>query len=212
MRDKCICLISGGMDSAVAMAWAKSQKWTIFPIWFNYDQKHSKEKECARQQCQIFSDHNLCEVVMDMSWCSSCLLKGREEVEGTAYVPARNIIQLSYAGGIALEIRAKYIIGGWNIIDFGGYPDCRLDFLQGMQETLRIGMEYQVEIKAPLILMTKKEIIQLGQKLKVPFEHTWSCYKGEERPCHTCNSCLNRDKGFKELGITDPLEKEVKVQ
>jgi 7-cyano-7-deazaguanine synthase len=194
------------MDSAVAMAWAKSQKWNIFPVWFSYDQKHLKEKECARWQCREFADHEIFEVTMDMSWCSSCLLRGRKEVKGTAYVPARNIIQLAYVGGIALEIKAKHIVGGWNVIDFGGYPDCRPLFLQEMQEVLQIGMEYQVRIRAPLILKTKKEIIQLGLTLNVPFEHTWSCYLGGDKPCHKCNSCLNRDKGFKEVGIPDPLE------
>jgi len=207
MKDKCICLISGGMDSAVAMAWAVyEQGWEVYPVWFNYNQKHTKEKKYASEICSLFSSYSLKEVVLDMDWCSSCLLKGRKEVKGTAYVPARNIIQLAYAGGIALEIKAKHIVGGWNIIDFGGYPDCRPAFLGLMQDALCVGMNYKVTIHGPLLHLTKAQIIQLGLSLKVPFEKTWSCYRGENKPCHKCNSCLNRDKGFREAGVKDPLD------
>jgi 7-cyano-7-deazaguanine synthase len=108
---------------------------------------------------------------------------------------------------VALELKAKHIVGGWNIIDFGGYPDCRPVFLSFMQDALRTGMEYEVTIHGPLLSLTKAGIIKLGLSLKVPFEKTWSCYKGEEKPCHQCDSCKHRDKGFKEVGFKDPLEK-----
>ncbi len=208
MQEKAICLLSGGMDSTVAMAWAVEKGWDIYPLWFNYDQKHGKEFGFAKYQCQHFNTNPLKVIIMDVDWCSSCLLKGRNEVTGTAFVPGRNIIQLAYAGGYALEIGAKYIVGGWNVIDYGGYPDCRPLFLSEMQTALNtgLGVSEPIFIHRPLIFLNKAMIIQEGLRLGVPLQYTWSCYKGEENPCHTCNSCINRDKGFLTLGMKDPLE------
>ena len=126
------------------------------------------------------------------------------------YVPSRNLIFLSFAASYAEVIGAKAIFIGANSIDFSGYPDCRPDFFRAFQKVSRLGTkvgreEKSIKILTPLINKSKKEIIELGKKLKVPFQLTWSCYKGGKRPCGRCDSCLLREKGFKEAGLKDPL-------
>lgn len=126
------------------------------------------------------------------------------------YVPARNIIMLSYAISLAEVINAKYVFYGANQIDFSGYPDCRSNFVKKFQEMVNIGTKTgsennNIKIVAPLINMPKYKIISLALKLKVPLKFTWSCYSGGEKPCGKCSSCKIRMEGFKKLGIKDPL-------
>ena len=128
----------------------------------------------------------------------------------STYVPARNIIFLSLAASYAEAVTASAIFIGANAIDYSGYPDCRPNFLNAYEDALKKGLKAGVEgkpikIYAPLIKKTKAQIVQLGQKLKVPYQLTWSCYSGEKSPCGHCDSCLLREKGFKEAGIKDPV-------
>jgi len=127
----------------------------------------------------------------------------------STYVPARNIIFLSFAASYAEAIKARAIFIGANALDYSGYPDCRPDFMNAYQKMLRQGLKAGVEGRAirvctPLIRKTKAQIIRMGMKLKVPYGLTWSCYAGGAKPCGVCDSCVLRAKGFAEVGCDDP--------
>ena len=119
------------------------------------------------------------------------------------YVPARNTIFLSFAASYAESIGAKRIFIGANALDYSGYPDCRPNYIKAYEKAVNLGTKSGVsgnklKIETPLIALTKAQIIKLGTKLKVPYGLTWSCYKGGKKPCEVCDSCILRNKGFKE--------------
>ena len=133
------------------------------------------------------------------------------------YVPARNTIFLSFASAYAETIAAERVYIGVNALDYSGYPDCRPDYIQAMQEVFRLGTKQgregnPINIVTPLINLKKTEIIQLGNKLGVPWELTWSCYSGSDLACGICDSCRLRLAAFDELGLKDPVGYEVKVK
>jgi 7-cyano-7-deazaguanine synthase len=157
-----------------------------------------------------------------MPWKGSALLnvgiqlpKERDEktMSGeipVTYVPGRNSVFLSMAMSCAETVKAEAIFIGAIVLDYSGYPDCRPEYLEAFGEAMRHGTQagaggWKVEIRAPLIKLTKKDIVLLGRKLGVPFETTWSCYAGGDKPCGTCDACILRAKGFREAGIPDPL-------
>ncbi len=135
--------------------------------------------------------------------------KFQTEIPST-YVPARNTIFLSFALSCAEAIGAQTIIIGANALDYSGYPDCRPEYYEAFRKVAALGTKQGVEDKpieilTPLINKTKAEIVKLGLSLNVPFELTWSCYKGGKNPCGKCDSCLLRSKGFNEAKIQDPI-------
>ena len=124
----------------------------------------------------------------------------------STYVPGRNTIFLSYAISYAETIKAKKIFLGINAVDFSSYPDCTPQYLKAMQQVMK-SLNNGIELCAPIERYSKAQIIKLGTKLKVPYEKTWSCYNGKNKPCGKCDSCKLRAKGFKEAGINDPALK-----
>ncbi|OGX11862.1 MAG: 7-cyano-7-deazaguanine synthase QueC [Omnitrophica bacterium RIFOXYB12_FULL_50_7] len=218
---KAICLLSGGLDSAVSLYVACSEGYSPVALSIEYGQRHSREILVARALTQGLRIPHLF-ASLSMPWKGSALLdakielpKNRDEktMSGeipVTYVPGRNSVFLSMAMSCAETEKADAIFIGANILDYSGYPDCRPEYLRGFCEAMRLGTQagaggWMVEIKAPLIKLTKKDIVLLGQKLGVPFERTWSCYAGEDKPCGACDSCVLRAKGFREAGIPDPL-------
>ena len=213
-----VVLLSGGMDSAVTLYIAKKD-YKCHTLVFDYGQRASREVECARRLAKNAG----CEYkVLNISlpWKGSSLLDetqavpeadaGKEGEIPSTYVPARNIIFLSYGISFAESIGAEKVFIGAHELDFSNYPDCRKEFFESFQEVVRRGTKRgtegrQVEIETPIIRKTKKEIVQTGRSLGVPFEYTWSCYKEEEVPCGVCESCVFRAKAFEEAGIEDPL-------
>lgn len=206
-----IILLSGGLDSAVAAAWAKKE-WhsSCLAVCFDYDQRHRKEVNHSRSLAQWFGwPWRLVTVQLPVE---SALVSKKGDVNAmvrgypASFVPARNLIMLSYTASLAWNYEAKNIVGGWNIIDYSGYPDCRSSFMNSCEETIQEALgSKEYRIHSPLIALDKKEIIKLGVKLKVPFEMTWSCYEGGRKPCGECGSCKFRAKGFEEAGYDDPL-------
>jgi len=216
---KAIVLLSGGLDSATTLFYAKSRGYKVHALAFDYGQRHNKEirqavriARAARCDCKI--------VKIGLPWKGSALLdkkirlpQNRNNIPPgipVTYVPARNIIFLSFAASYAEAIKARAIFIGANAIDYSGYPDCRPRFYAAYQEALKQGLKTGVEgapvrIYTPLIRKTKAQIIRLGVRLKVPYELTWSCYKGAAKPCGACDSCVLRAKGFAQAGLTDPL-------
>ena len=216
-----IVLLSGGLDSATTLYYAKRKGYKTSCLIFDYGQRHRKEIRIARRIAQVsHSDYKI--VKISLPWQGSALLDKKIPLPRNrhiipkgipvTYVPARNTIFLGFAASFAEAIGAKTIFIGANAIDYSGYPDCRPSFYRAYQETLRRGLKAGVEgkpikILTPLIRKTKAQIIELGLRLKVPYGLTWSCYQGGKRPCGVCDSCLLRQKGFAALRIKDPASR-----
>jgi len=220
MNKKAICLLSGGLDSTVSLYYARSEGYEVKALTINYGQLHSVEIKKAQITAGLLGiEHQILEV--PMPWKGSSLLDesiemplGRTEIaEGdipSTYVPARNTVFLSYALSWAEASGADSVFIGANQIDYSGYPDCRKEYFAAVQEVYRLGTKVGVDgnpisIEMPLLSLNKRDIIVLGTKLSVPFENTWSCYKGGEQACGECDSCILRKKGFLDAGSVDPL-------
>jgi len=214
-------LLSGGIDSAVTAYIANRECAQLYAITFRYGQVHSKEIGCALQLGFKLGveRHKVFDIPLDSLGGSSLFKKDEipiTEVEGTpsTWVPQRNSVFLAIAFGWAETLGCDEVYIGTNVVDYSGYPDCRPEFIGAMCNALNLASKQYVEegkeirIEAPISRMSKAEIIKKGIELGVPFKDTWSCYKGEEKACGLCSSCLIRIKGFKELGMKDPVEYE----
>ncbi len=214
-----VVLLSGGLDSATTLYFAKSKGFKCRCLIFDYGQRHSKEIESAKRIARrVNCPYRVLKI--NLPWKGSSLLdkkiripdnlRTRELANSQAipctYVPGRNIIFLSFALSYAEAIKAGAIFIGAHAQDYSGYPDCRPGFFNAFKKVVSSGTRAgvygkRIQIKAPLINKTKADIIKLGVRLGVPFHLTWSCYKGGRKPCGECDSCYYRIKGFKEAGI-----------
>ncbi|MBV9385026.1 MAG: 7-cyano-7-deazaguanine synthase QueC [Chroococcidiopsidaceae cyanobacterium CP_BM_ER_R8_30] len=218
-----VVLLSGGLDSATVLYQAKADGCDCSCISFDYQQRHRRELESAKAIAQSAAvlEHQI--ITFDLSqWggsaltdCSIDLPSDRSLTEMAqtipiTYVPARNTIFLSFALAYAETRSAQRVYIGVNALDYSGYPDCRLDYIQAMQEVFRLGTKQgregqAISIITPLINLKKTEIIQLGNHLGVPWEQTWSCYAGGNIACGVCDACQLRIAAFTELGMQDPV-------
>ncbi len=215
-----VCLLSGGLDSTTALYVAIHEGFLPLALTLDYGQLHKREIDSAKRITENLGiEHEI--ILISLPWGSSSLIDSQipipenrnlndlaKDIPNT-YVPARNTIFLSFAASMAEANGAEAIFIGANALDYSGYPDCRPDYLNAFEQLIKQGTKHGVEgkpleIKAPLIHLTKSQIIQLALKLGAPLEWTWSCYKGGEYPCQICDSCLLRKKGFEEAGISDP--------
>ena len=219
-RQKAVVLVSGGLDSAVTLFYARENGYDCRCLTFDYGQRHASEIEMARRIAQS-ADAEIKIVKLDFTWKGSSLLDKNiklpvnrtiEAINSgipNTYVPARNTVFLSIATSFAEATGAGAVFIGAHSDDSSGYPDCRIEYLNAFNEVIRLGTrrgsERDLELKFPLIRMKKSEIIKLGLSLGVPFQHTMSCYQGTPEPCAECDSCILRAKGFREAGISDPL-------
>ncbi len=226
MGERAVVLLSGGMDSATALAIALSEGFDVLALTFDYGQRHRKEVQAAKRVAKHFRvrDHQI--VKLDLTGIGGSALTSRtidvperrsmrEIGQGIppTYVPARNTILLGYALATAEAADAKAIYIAANSIDSSGYPDCRPEYYRAFQEVARLGTKRGVEgnaieIRTPVIRMTKADIVRKGTELRVPFELTWSCYHGRAKACGVCDSCQLRLKGFREAGVPDPVPYE----
>lgn len=223
-----VVLLSGGLDSSTALAIAIEQGFTPHAISFRYGQRHSRELEAAQALARHYgvSDHRVIDINL-RAFGGSALTsdeiavpheRSLEEMGHgipVTYVPGRNLIFLSLATAFAEVIGADDIFLGINHLDSSGYPDCRPEFLAAFQTTANLATKAGTEdgrtlqYHAPLIQMTKADIVREGTRLGVPWELTWSCYEGGAQACGQCDSCLLRLKGFAEAGLTDPIPYEI---
>ncbi len=220
---KAVVLLSGGLDSATTLALSIRDGYTPYAMSFRYGQRHSCELQAARKVASAFgvTDHKMVSIDLG-SFGGSALTTGmnipkdriKDEMESgipVTYVPARNTIFLAYALGWAEVIDAHDIFIGVNAVDYSGYPDCRPEFIEAFQKLANLATREGVEgrqftIHAPLIGMTKAEIILTGTKLGVDYSMTHSCYDPTPsgHACGRCDSCIIRRRGFADAGVPDP--------
>lgn len=218
MNKQAVCIISGGMDSALSAKIAQTEGYEIIALHFNYGQRtQSKELECfrkissalnARESYEIdlpFFEQIGASALTDMD--IDVPIGGLEAGVPVTYVPFRNGIFLSIATAIAEKHGAQALFIGVVEEDSSGYPDCRESYIEQMQKAINLGTkdETVLEIKMPLVALKKSQIVQKALELDVPLKDTWSCYKSEDMACGVCDSCRLRLKGFKEAGATDPI-------
>lgn len=218
-NKKAVVLFSGGLDSTTCLYWALEQGYTCETLSVSYGQKHVREMESSRKIAEKLGVKQHV-ITLDLPWLSVCSLVGKnlplpdvpvETIDGqgipSTYVPGRNLLFLAMAGSLADAIGADAIIAGPNAVDFSGYPDCTPAFYSAAAQALnlgtKLGVTQGVEVLAPLMHLSKAEIVKLAACLHVPFELTWSCYAGGEKPCGHCDSCKLRAKGFEEAGVKD---------
>lgn len=206
-------LLSGGLDSAVALYYARAKGYKCRCLIFDYGQRHKKEALQAQKIARA-AGCSYKFLKIDFPWKGSALLDHKikipEKLSGgvpVTYVPGRNILFLSFAVSFAEAIKARAVFIGAHAQDYSGYPDCRPQFLAAFRRMAKAGTLGKYEILAPLLHKSKSRIIKLGKELGVPFGLTWSCYAGGKAPCGKCDSCRYRAKGFKEAGEVDPLIK-----
>ncbi len=216
---KAVILLSGGLDSATALAIAKDQGYKCYALSFNYGQRHSAELNAAAKVTKAFNitDHKT--INLDLTQIGGSALtdstidvpESPSEGIPITYVPARNTIFLSYALAWAEVLKINNIFIGVNAVDYSGYPDCRPEYIQAFERMANLATKSGVEgtqltIHTPLINLSKSEIIQQGNKLKVDYAITISCYQvdADGKACGVCDSCRFRKEGFENAGIPDP--------
>ncbi len=221
---KAVILLSGGLDSTVCMACAKEAGYELYPISFDYHQRHSIELESAKKVAEFYhvARHIVIETNMNAIGGSALTDTSIDVPDGNinsdeipvTYVPARNLIFLSYALSYAEAIGAERILIGVNALDYSGYPDCRPAFIEQFQQVANYATKAtaadnkEILIETPLLNLSKKEIVELGTKLGAPLHVSHSCYRGGEKACGVCDSCQLRLKGFREAGVVDPIPYE----
>lgn len=219
---RAIVLLSGGLDSATAAAIGRSEGFDLYALTVAYGQRHRCEIESARAVARALGVVRHVELQVDLSAFGGSALTDAIEVPKdrdleasdipATYVPARNTVFLALALAWAETLGAQDIYIGVNALDYSGYPDCRPEFVEAFERLAGLATKAGVEgarlrIHAPLISMTKAEIIRRGLALGVDYGLTHSCYDPDAsgRPCGHCDSCLLRAKGFAEAGVRDPV-------
>ena len=223
-QPRAVVLLSGGLDSTTCLALARQQGFQCYALTVLYGQRHRVELEAARRVAQALGAREHKEVTVDLgSFGGSALTadiavpKGRSEADishgvPVTYVPARNTVLLSLALAWAEALDASDLFIGVNALDYSGYPDCRPEFIMAFENLANLatkmatGQGRRIRVHAPLIRMSKAQIIQAGMELGVDYGLTHSCYDPDKdgRPCGACDSCLLRAKGFAEAGVSDP--------
>ena len=221
---KAVVLTSGGLDSTTVLAIARSENYQCYCLSFFYDQRHEVELMAAKNIAKAFGAHRHLVLNLDLGRIGGSALtsdmavpKNRNMKEMThgipiTYVPARNTIFLSHALAWAEVIGARDIFIGVNAVDYSGYPDCRPEYLAAFEAMANLALKSAVEghsiirIQAPLLYLSKADIIRKGLELGVDYAITHSCYDPDlkGRACGCCDSCLLRKKGFEEAGVPDP--------
>lgn len=215
MSKKTIAIVSGGLDSTVLAHHLKSSGAEVKSLSFNYGQRHKKELEYAKISMSTLGiEHR----IIDLSSITQ-LLGGSSQTDSSIEVPEghyaadnmkitvvsqRNLIMLSLASAWAVSLKYDSVAFAAHAGDHQIYPDCRDEFVEALDKTVKLGDWHQVSIERPFVFMTKAEIVALGDKLDTDFSSTWSCYKGGSLHCGRCGTCQERAWAFDTAGVKDP--------
>ena len=220
-EKKAVVLFSGGLDSTTVLVYAMKQGYDVYPLTFSYGQRHAieiKQSERTLEKYGLMQRQTVFSIDLTPFVNCSLINKNLEVPEfaenriPSTYVPSRNIIFLSIASGMAETLGAEKIFIGVNSVDYSGYPDCRPEFVDAFNKTIAVGTKQGVEsgikVEAPILNMSKKEIIELGMSLGVDYSLTRSCYNPtpDGFSCGVCDSCRLRLEGFRQAGFQDPLK------
>jgi 7-cyano-7-deazaguanine synthase len=229
-NKKAVVLLSGGLDSATVLAIAKNNNFDCYAISFNYSQRHVSELNAAKKIASLIGviDHQIFDINLAQFGGSALTDKnieipinnnGSELGIPITYVPARNTIMLSIALGFAEVIGANDIFYGANSVDYSGYPDCRPEYIASFELMANLATQSAVEgnhkisIHAPIVNLTKAEIIKIGHSFGIDYAQTVSCYKADDLgyACGVCDSCRLRKIGFNQAGIDDPTIYQINI-
>jgi len=220
--DKALVVLSGGQDSTTCVYWAieRFSRENVSCISFDYGQRHKVELQAAKKVAEIAAiEHEILAINTFSALGGNALTDAiavsdnspesehSEPVLPNTFVPGRNLIFLTFAAAYAYQRGIEHIITGVAQTDYSGYPDCRENTLSSLEQTLRLGMEYDFTIHTPLMNLTKADTVILAEKLGAmdAMAYTHTCYNGEQPPCGHCPACLLRAKGFAEAKRSDPL-------
>lgn len=221
VRGKAVVLLSGGLDSATCLYWAKARGYRVSALSVDYGQRHARELKFARRLAEA-AGARLYAQRLRLPWLAlSSLVDPRRKLPElplakigkgpipSTYVPARNTVLLALAASLADALGAEALVLGCNAYDYSGYPDCRPAFTRAFSRVAELGtrrgvLGRRIAVETPLARLDKAGIVRLALSLRVPLESTWSCYRGGRRPCGRCDSCKLRAKGFASAGVLDP--------
>jgi 7-cyano-7-deazaguanine synthase len=220
MSKRVVVPVSGGLDSTVILHWVVSEGYDVHAVSFNYGQRHfDKEISCAEWNCKKHAkSHKIINLDFFKDIVSTSSLVNHDidvaktkdvlgDPQTVNYVPNRNMMMISICTAYAESIGAEGVYHGSALVDSqAGYWDGSIEFIRALNKVHELNRRDRVEVRAPLILKSKKEIIELGVDLKVDFTQTWTCYEGKNQACGECPACSSRIKGFIDAGYKDPLQ------
>jgi len=216
--DKVILILSGGMDSTTLLYDLVQQRKDVYALTFDYDQKHKKEIQMAQKTCELLTiPHKIVPLSVLNEIAPSALTREDWDVPEGHYeeenmkltvVPNRNMIMISIAVAYAIGMGASKVYYAAHSGDHSIYPDCRKEFVEAMKNAVSLCDWEQVELKAPYLEINKGDIAIKGKELNVDYSLTWTCYKGQEKACGKCGSCVERLEAFQKANIKDPIEYE----
>ena len=223
-QGKALVILSGGQDSTTCLYWALQNFNQVTTLSFDYNQRHKVELESAQQIAALANVPNEVISLGPVFAGLSPLTNPFEHVEKyqdadtlpggleKTFVPGRNILFLTIAANRAYTLGCSHMVIGISQEDFGGYPDCRAEFITAMEKALNLGLDAQLTIAMPLVHLNKKQTVELALTLPgcmeaLALSHT--CYEGQTPPCGKCHACLLRERGFREAGIPDPILRNV---
>ena len=214
---KSIAILSGGMDSTTLVYELVNQGDKVFCLSFNYGQRHKKELEYAKKTTRKLSlEHKIVDIsnIHKVVQSQNSLTGVKEVPEGhyedvtmkQTVVPFRNAIMLTISAGMASTLNFDRVVYGAHAGDHAIYPDCRIDFINAIRDMFKVADYNIIDLYTPYVKISKADIVKRGIELKVPYEDTWSCYKGEELACGKCGTCVERLEAFKLNNVKDVVK------
>jgi 7-cyano-7-deazaguanine synthase len=218
--NKAVVLLSGGLDSTTLLYWAVNEGYTPYVLSFDYGQRHKKEVSFAKKTCEKLGvEHKIIDITSIHELLSGSALTDESvsipeehyshETQKATIVPNRNAIMLNIAIGYAVSLGADRVFYAAHANDREIYPDCRAEFINSQNETAKLANDNEeLEIIAPFVGKAKADIVKIAGELDVPFEDTWSCYKGKAKACGVCGTCRERIEAFELAEFKDAIEYE----